>query len=576
MAGIDEEKQKILSVLEAEQKCLSIIMIARRTGINRHTVARHLDVLEILGKVRKIEIGCAKKYLLVRTLPVSGLIDISTDLILILDSSLTIQYINSAAARRCNTSLHALLGRRIDEAALPLFSDPRIISAVSEFSYEKGESKILQDTDGRWMEVTILGFSLLQAPNQIAVICIDISEKIQSEKEFNRIQEKYLLAFHASPDGIIITDFETGEILEVNSSFCTITGYSWEELIGNTFFKIGIFPTINWRNLLIEETTMQKTGSCSFDIQFNRRSGESCNVGISSRVTRIGNQDCLLTVVRDITERKKIEEKLRKSEEMYRLLAEYTQDVIWVMDCISFRFTFISPSVERLLGFSPAEFLSRPLPVVMTEDSYRRVMENYSGYLNDVRYRRVSLYHRFRMDLLRSDGSLVPTEARITYIENSAGSPSQVIGVSRDISSQLLIEERLRQSERQYRLLAESIRDVFWLIDPETEILQYVSPASCFLRGYQPEEIIGRPVSDILEQNQYLVFHEDIQRRIAAFKDGDDSARHGRIEVIQYHRDGYPIWIELSSSFVAGDDRKVTHIIGISRNLSGYPVEKIR
>jgi len=65
--------------------------------MHRHAVSRNLDVLEILGRVRKIQKRTAKKYFLVTALPVSGIIDISSDLIVIINPNLEIQYLNSVA-----------------------------------------------------------------------------------------------------------------------------------------------------------------------------------------------------------------------------------------------------------------------------------------------------------------------------------------------------------------------------------------------------------------------------------------------------------------------------------------------
>ncbi|HWQ66108.1 MAG TPA: hypothetical protein VN372_04465, partial [Methanospirillum sp.] len=74
---MDLEQEKIISTLSREKKSLMIKDIAELSGINRHMVARKLDILEILGRVRKIEIGHAKKYSLVEAVPVTSLIDIS-------------------------------------------------------------------------------------------------------------------------------------------------------------------------------------------------------------------------------------------------------------------------------------------------------------------------------------------------------------------------------------------------------------------------------------------------------------------------------------------------------------------
>ena len=96
---MNDQKEQIIEVLSREKRPISISEISRKSGLNRSAVARNLDVLEILGSVRKIQMGTAKKYILVKSLPVSGLIDISSDLIVIINPNLEIQYLNNAASQ---------------------------------------------------------------------------------------------------------------------------------------------------------------------------------------------------------------------------------------------------------------------------------------------------------------------------------------------------------------------------------------------------------------------------------------------------------------------------------------------
>ncbi|HWQ63886.1 MAG TPA: PAS domain-containing protein, partial [Methanospirillum sp.] len=167
---IEEERTCILRALDSEDTCISISAIALYTGLNRHAVARHMDSLEMLGKVRKLDVGRAKKYLLVKKIPEYGLIDISTDFILIVNPQLSVQYLNEAAARHFKTSLQDCIGKDIRALKFPLLLHRDFIRTLNSFTYEKSEKVTLQDNNGSWFEITLLGFSLLAAPNQIAII----------------------------------------------------------------------------------------------------------------------------------------------------------------------------------------------------------------------------------------------------------------------------------------------------------------------------------------------------------------------------------------------------------------------
>ena len=118
---MNDQKEQIIEVLSLEKRPISISEIAKKSGMHRHAVSRNLDVLEILGKVRKIQKGTAKKYLLVRALPVSGLIDISPDLIVIINPNLEIQYLNTAALQYFSLSPSQILGEKLSLGHCLLF-----------------------------------------------------------------------------------------------------------------------------------------------------------------------------------------------------------------------------------------------------------------------------------------------------------------------------------------------------------------------------------------------------------------------------------------------------------------------
>ena len=82
---MDSIESRIIEVLSGAKGSVMIKDIAKKCGVSPHTITRRLDTLELLGRIRKIQIGNAKRYYLVDSLPVSSLIDVSSDLILVID-----------------------------------------------------------------------------------------------------------------------------------------------------------------------------------------------------------------------------------------------------------------------------------------------------------------------------------------------------------------------------------------------------------------------------------------------------------------------------------------------------------
>ena len=134
---------------------------------------------------------------------------------------------------------------------------------------------------------------------------------------------------------------------------------------------------------------------------------------------------------------------LRKSEAQYRLLADNVSDVIWTLD-LKQRFTYVSPSVQKLLGYTPEEALRIPLKNTMTSESYKKGIvfmtkaisrDGKPGGSPDVTL-------TLELEHIRKDGGTLWTEITTSFIRNGWGSPSGFIGITRDISERKQAEEQ--------------------------------------------------------------------------------------------------------------------------------------
>lgn len=157
-------------------------------------------------------------------------------------------------------------------------------------------------------------------------------------------------------------------------------------------------------------------------------------------------RDYFVAVFDVITERKQAEEALRASEARYRLLAEHSTDVIWTLDLASFRFTYVSPSVQRLRGYTVEEVLAQPPEAALTPESNQIIVAQLptriAAFLaGDESARSVAM----EVGQPRKDGSIVPTEVVTTLLTNERGQVTTVLGASRDITARKRAEEALRQ-----------------------------------------------------------------------------------------------------------------------------------
>ncbi|MCX6684699.1 MAG: PAS domain S-box protein, partial [Methanoregula sp.] len=185
----------------------------------------------------------------------------------------------------------------------------------------------------------------------IMVIIRDITERKRAEEVLRLVQEKYTKAFLLAPDAITISELDSGRFVEVNEAATTIFGYSREELIGKSALELGIWLKKEDRDTFINQIR-EHTKICYYEIIERRKSGALYNASITADTITIGNLRYLIAIVRDVTERKQMEEALRESEERYRILTDAAHDVIYTLSPEGM-VTFMNSGGSALIGMPP-------------------------------------------------------------------------------------------------------------------------------------------------------------------------------------------------------------------------------
>ena len=147
-------------------------------------------------------------------------------------------------------------------------------------------------------------------------------------------------------------------------------------------------------------------------------------------------------VVLDITELREVETELRRSEQRSRLLAENAYDVIWTM-AMDGTVTYVSPGVERVRGFTPAEAMHQSVEQINPPESAARVTEYYQRVFAAIEAGSEPPVFRGEMEYYRKDGSIMTGELQVIPLVDAGGRVIELLGVTRDISDRKMLEAEL-------------------------------------------------------------------------------------------------------------------------------------
>ncbi len=179
----------------------------------------------------------------------------------------------------------------------------------------------------------------------------DITDRLASERALRESEEKFSRAFHTSPDSVNLNRLSDGLFLEINQGFTQLTGYTAEDVQGKTSFDVNIWANLEERARLVQG--LREHGLVSnIEAQFRLKDGAVKTGLISATIIVLNGEPCILSITRDISERKLAEETLRESEWRNKIISELTTDYIFVVDVIPGGLLKLHWASESMLRFT--------------------------------------------------------------------------------------------------------------------------------------------------------------------------------------------------------------------------------
>ncbi|MGP1374446.1 MAG: PAS domain S-box protein [Almyronema sp.] len=289
-----------------------------------------------------------------------------------------------------------------------------------------------------------------------------IANRKQAEAELRLSEEKFSKAFRASPNPVTISTMANGQLIEANDSFLQLHGSTLEQVLGQTALDLKLWADPRDRQQMIQ--TIRDRGFIrDQEYCFRTRTQAARTVLYSAEQISINGQDCILSVVNDISERKQAEEALRESEQRFRTLVEQAADAIFVVNQQG-RFVDVNQQACRSLGYSRSELLQRSVLEVQQSLTPARFSQVWNTVLSTNKSLTIEGVHR------RRSGSQFPVEVRLGLLE--FGSDRLILALARDISERKQAEAALARLAEIGELAAMIVHEVR---NPLTTVLMGLS-----------------------------------------------------------------------------------------------------
>lgn len=357
-----------------------------------------------------------------------------------------------------------------------------------------------------------------------------VDERAKAEEELRFSEQKYASIFHLMPDMVGITRQEDGCFLEINAGFTRVSGWSAEEVIGQTSLKLGLWPLEVRRQalaLLTERGTLE-----NFPFLLRVKSGEQRHALMFLTPITLHGQDCLYFMARDINELKLAQLHLEREQARLRNLLQTVPALIWMKDmqgcylsCNSRFERFVGRAEADVIGSSDYDLFEQEQADFFRAHDHKAidlgrpsVNEEWVTYADD--------HHRELLETIK------------TPVYDAGGQLLGVLGVAWDITDKKRIEEELVQERTRFLNLVDSVDGIVWEADAQTLGFTYVSR--------EAERLLGYPLDEWLTEGfwEQHLHPDDRQHSQAATVKATANGEDHELSYRFLGQDGRVVWIQ--------------------------------
>ncbi|MDS0474420.1 PAS domain S-box protein [Natrinema sp. 1APR25-10V2] len=291
--------------------------------------------------------------------------------------------------------------------------------------------------------------------------------------------EEYERIVETVDDGVYVLD-EAGRFQRVNDGFVSMTRFDRSELLGS---HASVVFGKNFEDIDAEARQQFESGEtdvASFEEDIYTADDEAINVESRFRHFEVEGGRGRVGVVRDITERKQMEQELRESERRFRQLAEHLDQVVWMTTADQQELLYVNPAYEEVWGVDREDLYENTTTWAETihPDDREMVVEEFEKQVQDE--------YEAEYRIVRPDGEVRWIHDRATPIYDQDGDVYRIVGDANDVTERKEREQRLEQFER----IVETVNDGVYATDGEGHIV-FVNDAFVSMSQHTREELLG-------------------------------------------------------------------------------------
>jgi diguanylate cyclase (GGDEF)-like protein/PAS domain S-box-containing protein len=368
------------------------------------------------------------------------------------------------------------------------------------------------------------------------------------------------LIFNTSPDAVLITRLTDGHFVDMNDGFTVMTGFTRSEVLGKSILEFNIWKDPAERQKLV--TLLNEKGSCeNLQADLQRKDGSQLTGLVSAKLIILQSVPHIISVTHDITLRQRAEDALRMSEMKYRLLTEFTADVVWILNLTTSKFTYISPSVFQLRGVTAEEAMLETLEDSLTPESIVIVKDAVAKNIKDfIEHPEIPNYYINEVRQFCKNGQIIWIEVSTQYRYSPAGD-IEIVGVSRNVEERKKSENALRASEEKFKTMIDTSPDGI-AITTLDGIIQFVTAKVVSLWGYDSaDELIGRNTMEFVHPS----YHEKAIFLITEIINGNLT---GAAEYLMVRKDGSLFYAETNANILRDAQNNPFGVLHIERDIT--------